>query len=718
MRRKLLALLLTLCMAMTAVPAALAADFPDVAQDAWYKENVDYVVEKGMMKGVDGSFVPGGTVTRATVIQVLYNLAGSPDVPENMFADAEGRWYADVAAWAGETGLVDAGKPFRGGEDATRAEIADMLYRYAKFAHLPAGADGGQADAPDSASIPADAREGVAWCVKMGVLAGDPDGNLNPGGLATRAQLAKMFQVFSGLEVVSLKDYLEENQDQFFLTGKTEYVISGRMVSQETRIHNELEDVDYTVADDDESVILTGTVGEQWVTKVSKVISTYTKPDGSPLTAEDFTASKDTGVELKTKAQPDTNYACYVPAGVAVQVDTAWGDVLYANRTGVPHGAGDYLVCALTEDGQPNFEDVWIVNGAIFGSTYDTANGPVVGTITEVEKYGHTVLDVTIEDFLARGFALGDTVNVTFDNGYTLRSIPFFDGYYVEHGEPMVRAYPGHTNIAVCINYGKLFETAGVNVGNTAAITLAQAGGEKDTQTLNSLVYTNSREDYESDEVFANFRAVTVGDIGSLYRSASPVNNENGRAAFSNDLMEAAGVAAVLNLGDTDEEIEAFIAGEDFASGYYKDLYEAGKVVALGMPVDYTSDSFAETLAGGLARLSALEGPYLVHCTEGKDRAGFTSALLECLMGATEEEVVADYMVSYANYYGVTKESDSEKYELIVSNNIANMLRTIAGLEKGASLEGADLQAGAETYLTSHGMTSEQVAALRANLAK
>ena len=576
MRRKLLALLLTLCMAMTAVPAALAADFPDVAQDAWYKENVDYVVEKGMMKGVDGSFVPGGTVTRATVIQVLYNLAGSPDVPENMFADAEGRWYADVAAWAGEAGLVDAGKPFRGGEDATRAEIADMLYRYAKFAHLPAGTDGGQADAPDSASIPADAREGVAWCVRMGILAGDPDGNLNPGGLATRAQLAKMFQVFSGLEVVSLKDYLEENQDQFFLTGKTEYVISGRMVSQETRIHNELEDVDYTVADDDESVILTGTVGEQWVTKVSKVISTYTKPDGTPLTAEDFTASKDTGVELKTKAQPDTNYACYVPAGVAVQVDTAWGDVLYANRTGVPHGAGDYLVCALTEDGQPNLEDVWIVNGAIFGSTYDTVNGPVVGTITEVEKYGHTVLDVTIEDFLARGFALGDT----------------------------------------------------------------------------------------------------------------------------------------------DEEIEAFIAGEDFASGYYKDLYEAGKVVALGMPVDYTSDSFAETLAGGLARLSALEGPYLVHCTEGKDRAGFTSALLECLMGATEEEVVADYMVSYANYYGVTKESDSEKYELIVSNNIANMLRTIAGLEKGASLEGADLQAGAETYLTSHGMTSEQVAALRANLAK
>ena len=37
-------------------------------------------------------------------------------------------------------------------------------------------------------------------------------------------------------------------------------------------------------------VILKGTVGEEWVTKLEKVIQTYTKADGSELTAEDFTA--------------------------------------------------------------------------------------------------------------------------------------------------------------------------------------------------------------------------------------------------------------------------------------------------------------------------------------------------------------------------------------------------------------------------------------------
>jgi len=48
----------------------------------------------------------------------------------------------------------------------------------------------------------------------------------------------------------------------------------------------------------------------------------------------------------------------------------------------------------------------------------------------------------------------------------------------------------------------------------------------------------------------------------------------------------------------------------------------------------------------------ANDGPYLIHCTEGKDRAGFVSAVLEALMGADLQEIVADYMKSYENYYG------------------------------------------------------------------
>ena len=156
----------------------------------------------------------------------------------------------------------------------------------------------------------------------------------------------------------SMEDYLATTEYEWFATGKTDYMIQGKMVSQDTEVYNELEDAHYTAQPNGADVILKGTVGEEWVTKLEKVIQTYTKADGSELTAEDFTA--DTYIELKTKLQ--------------VEVQTSWGDVLQANRAGVPHGEGDYLVCAVGEDGQPDLTDVWVVNGAVFPSTYDMTN--------------------------------------------------------------------------------------------------------------------------------------------------------------------------------------------------------------------------------------------------------------------------------------------------------------------------------------------------------
>ena len=40
------------------------------------------------------------------------------------------------------------------------------------------------------------------------------------------------------------------------------------------------------------------------------------------------------------------------------------------------------------------------------------APATVTGKVTQIEKYGHALLDVTIPDFLAAGFTLGDVVTV------------------------------------------------------------------------------------------------------------------------------------------------------------------------------------------------------------------------------------------------------------------------------------------------------------------
>ena len=336
----------------------------------------------------------------------------------------------------------------------------------------------------------------------------------------------------------------------------------------------------------------------------------------------------------------------------------------------------------------------------------------MTGKVTEIEKYGHASLDITIVDFMAAGFELGDEITVK--AGTFTGDLPFYDGYYVDKGGYMVRAYPSHTHIAVCINYGKFAETAGIGVGDEVTLTLKTKGGYLTNQQVNSLVYTNDPADYASEEIFANFRMVKVGGIGEgkLYRCASPINNENNRAAIGNKLVEAAGIKSVMNMADTAEEIAEYVAAEDFASEYYKGLYDQGDVITLSMPVNFASEEFAAGVVKGLVFLSQKEAPYLVHCTEGKDRAGFASMLLAALMGATEEEIVADYMTSYVNYYHIDPVAEAAKYEMIAQKNVIEMLKAVVGGE----LEGADLAKAAETYLIANGMAPEAVEALKANL--
>lgn len=337
----------------------------------------------------------------------------------------------------------------------------------------------------------------------------------------------------------------------------------------------------------------------------------------------------------------------------------------------------------------------------------------MTGTVAQIEKYGHALTDITIADFNAQGYRFGDMLTVIFSNGFVLEA-PYLDGYLVNAGDPLVRAYPGHTNIGICINYGKLNQIAQIDVGSTFIIMMSQPGGYLSQYEIRKLSRTNKREDYASDEVFANFRAIELGRIapGTLYRSSSPIDNQLGRAAFSDALIKKAGVATVVNFSDAADSMKNYLAAKDFASPYYAELAAKGQVIFLNMNLAYASDEFRANVVKGLVFMATHDGPYLIHCTEGKDRTGFVAALLEALMGARLEDIVADYMQSYVNYYRV--EPGTEKYRLI-AEDVRGMLKVITG---AADLEKADLAAGARAYLLAGGMKPEQLEALVAKLSR
>jgi hypothetical protein len=81
-------------------------------------------------------------------------------------------------------------------------------------------------------------------------------------------------------------------------------------------------------------------------------------------------------------------------------------------------------------------------------------------------------------------------------------------------------------------------------------------------------------------------------------------------------------------------------------------------------------------------------------------------------MGATLDEVIDDYMLTYYNYYGVEK--GTEKYDAVLKNNLIKALNTTFKVD---DVYKADLAAEAEAYLIEDaGLTSDEVSALKGKL--
>lgn len=239
----------------------------------------------------------------------------------------------------------------------TRTDLASSMWEYAQRNHLPSFADDGTL-ASDKA---------VSWAIKAGLF----DEGMNMALPATRQELDRSLHLIEASPIIAAETLLDP--DSFFVTGKTQYTIRGRLTDKDTRVYNRFEDTFYDATDDGVSVILTGLSDESWVTQLRKVLTTYTKPDGSAYNENDFLSSKGSDLKLTTISALGTNFARFIAADTVVEVHTAWGDVLYANRAGVPHGNGDFLVCS-SVNGEPDFSDVWVVNGATFPVTYDVTH--------------------------------------------------------------------------------------------------------------------------------------------------------------------------------------------------------------------------------------------------------------------------------------------------------------------------------------------------------
>ena len=170
--------------------------FDDLIPGAWYYPELRGAVESGLFRGANGKFSPNGAMTRAMVVQVLYNLEGRPSAPETQpFTDVkDDSWYRDAAAWAAEEGIIKGlgGNAFAPDRPMTRQELAATLWRCAGSPKAEADLTG----FADSNLIHSYAEAAMKWAVSNDLLRGS-SGKLLPGSTVTRAETAAIFQRFA-----------------------------------------------------------------------------------------------------------------------------------------------------------------------------------------------------------------------------------------------------------------------------------------------------------------------------------------------------------------------------------------------------------------------------------------------------------------------------------------------------------------------------------------
>ena len=179
--------------------------FTDVTKN-WAYPGIQYCVTHGIMGGMgNGTFAPTGTTTRAQIVQILYNLEGTPAVSGTTpFTDLTANWYKPAILWAYQNNVVAGKSPttFDPEGPVTREQIAVILTQY-MFNVLKMNRTWTPADLstfPDGANVSGWAKEAMQDAVALGLINGTkaPDGKvyLDPQGSAARQQVATILMNF------------------------------------------------------------------------------------------------------------------------------------------------------------------------------------------------------------------------------------------------------------------------------------------------------------------------------------------------------------------------------------------------------------------------------------------------------------------------------------------------------------------------------------------
>lgn len=174
---------------------AIKLPFTDVNEGDWFYDKVVYVYHNKLMTGTsETTFEPNATLTRAMMVQILYNKEGRPAATTNgnPYTDVpKDQWYYNAVQWAYENKITSgtSGTTFEPNSEVTREQFARFMYNYAGNPAVS-----GKLDFVDADQVSDWAYDAMVWANQNNIILGKKksDGSvvLDPRGNATRAEAA------------------------------------------------------------------------------------------------------------------------------------------------------------------------------------------------------------------------------------------------------------------------------------------------------------------------------------------------------------------------------------------------------------------------------------------------------------------------------------------------------------------------------------------------
>lgn len=296
---------------------------------------------------------------------------------------------------------------------------------------------------------------------------------------------------------------------------------------------------------------------------------------------------------------------------------------------------------------------------------------------------GSIVLNTSMNELLQHNIEIGDGVNVDLSTGYKVEEVAILNGTFTNSGRHIIIVENENSKPVFQIqNKDNTWFDAQLDENSTAYLTLGTKAKFKDLN--NALTRPLLCDDQ-------NARSLRGGSLKLLdiFRG-SPAISSGQISSIEKEFMKQLSINHQINLDDNSRGVKYFNIKDP----------NCNKMVV---------DTLL-TLVDNNSRTLLI--------SSNEDLTAYTSAIIEAIAGASYDEIVSDFMETYKNYYGITKEDTPLEYEAVKTYRIDALLHKLTKTTLDYDMHKCNFAYAAEMYLRAQQVHTSDIEKIKTRLCK